>query len=310
MDKKIRFNSKMIFLVLLTIIIIPIAFAGWIDFLKGGMTGWVPATNYTARVVIGTGANSPPNITFVSNYSITSLNSGTSTSIAFSFIAYDIDGVSDLNDASATANFTLAGENTRYNLSCRNVSDVNVTGGNDLRSANYSCDVVMWFYDRPGAWLINVTINDTAGLKGYNATTYTNIPALISINMTPSSLNWTNLPQGSANQNATSSINITNDGNQILTNLTIKAYELLGQGGAAGNTITAGSFTAGNNTATKCQQQALVNNTAQNVTAMMTVYGKGTYSQPIYYCIPTVPEITSGTYNTTNVWITSTSGNT
>jgi len=300
--KKIKFNTKiLVFLVLLTTLT-PIAFAGWLDFFKGDMTGKVTNTNGSYAVSLTMG-NTPPNITFVSAIPNVGLTGDTTTAVTFFFTGYDANGEGDLVDGTSRAIFSKAGETTRSTFCTRQ----NTING---YSANYTCTVTMWYYDQGTNWNINVSINDSSDGMAYNDTTTFNINSLLSANITPNNLSWAQLSTGQSNATAQNTINITNTGNQNITNLTIKAFDLIGQTGAAiGWTIPAGNFSASNDTTTRCLiTNQLTNQTEVPFNATSGRYGTTNVIRPIYYCIPSVPNVGGGTYNTTNQWITKITG--
>ena len=54
------------------------------------------------------------------------------------------------------ATFSSIGEDSRTNLSCSLVSDINTT------TANYSCTIGIWYWDGAGIWNVNTSILDSS----------------------------------------------------------------------------------------------------------------------------------------------------
>jgi len=249
-----------------------------------------------------------PLITFVSNTSIGSVTlnnavtSGGLTTVRIWFIANCSNGREFLDATSATANFTKQSEVPRYTTTCTRQNNLSAY------ASNFSCDITMYYYDAAGNWGINVTINTTSDAKAYNDTTTFPIISSMDLNLSATSVAWPTLSPAQTNQQATGSppLTITNIYNSNITNISINAIDLVGQSGTNLGVVFSinGNFTAKNDTATVCTTgTGLINNTAVNMTLLMYRNTRGTQSQPMYYCIPTVPNLPPGIYNTTT-WTT------
>ena len=104
--------------------------------------------------------DSPPEIREVFNNTASiiaaaaGINSGPlNTSIIINFSVYDANGVANMDNSTATINFSKAGEALRQNNTCNQFE----VGTN---TANYTCNVTMSWYDGAGAWAIQAFISD------------------------------------------------------------------------------------------------------------------------------------------------------
>ncbi len=211
------------------------------------------------------GQNSPI-ITFVnSTYSVWTLNAGptATTPIEIYFEANDVDGVSDLNDATASVILNLSGEANRT-ASCTRIASMTST------KANYTCTVNMKYYDSSGNWMINASISDNGGRQTTNTTAHAYITSGINIILSQETLTWTGVASGQFNKTANAPINISNVGNININNITIKAYDLLGPEFV----ITASNFSASSQSSTACLPN-LSSNQTQTI-SYTTGYGTST----------------------------------
>ena len=302
MNKKLKFNFKIYILIALLTLTIPIAFAGWFDFLKGAdVTGKaINTVNFNTSVVIS--QNAAPVITQVSVISSQTPTAASTTAVSFWFVANDTNGASDLTNSTSSAIFSSSGETSRTNTSCTGVNDPS------SQSRNFSCVVLMYYYDAAATWVVNVSVNDSANAKAYNDTTSFTYNSDLNINLSATSLSWTGLGANSFNNSAASPINVTNIGNKIITNISVKAFDLLKDGTSSTYLIGAGNFSTTNGSSCALgYKNILVNNTEVNMTAsnMTTyLYGKGKNVTSVYYCLDVPAALPTGTYNTTNQWIT------
>ncbi|MFA5953612.1 MAG: hypothetical protein WC812_03395, partial [Candidatus Pacearchaeota archaeon] len=130
-----------------------------------------PSQNYTSNssifwINVTASSNSLPQIINVFNESMTDVSSGPnegpfSTSVIINFSVYDANGNANINDSSAKINFTKTGETTRENLTCTEYW----SSGN---YANYTCNVIMWWWDGAGLWNITAYISDINSNSGIN----------------------------------------------------------------------------------------------------------------------------------------------
>lgn len=189
-----------------------------------------------------------PIITNLTSVPATDPHAGNTTTIFINFTVTDTDGVNELNDSTARVVFNKS-TSTR-NGTC-SPNDINAS------TTRYTCNVSMWSYDDPGVWSINVSVSDNTSRTAYNATTIFTYNTLSAI-----SLNITNLifgtvfvrtPTGALND----PIIINNTGNTDFTNISLRAFDLVGVTNSA-YIIYASQFGAGS--------QDIFNNTLQNNT--------------------------------------------
>ena len=178
--------------------------------------------NSTSKTI----ANSPIIIKEILTPTITPTAFSTS-SVTLGFNATDIDGLSDLSDATSQCKITKAGEATRSNSTCK-VTDVGSV-------STFGCTIFNYFYDASGSYNINCSIYDT------DSNFYSNISETLTINaLNRINQNTTTLAFGEVfgDDNEGNSIGFTNGGNQDYTTTSITAYNLSN----STNYITAGNF--------------------------------------------------------------------
>jgi hypothetical protein len=279
------------------------------DAIVGTISGVTNSTNYYNYLGFFYGggsssaeSNSAPVISFVSDPGSPIPAAGSTTAVTFWFIANDSNTANDLVNSTSTATLTASGETTRANSPC--------TGMNDptTNSRNFSCTVNMYYYDAATTWTINVTVNDSANNKAVNDTRTFSYQGLLHINLTSNTLSWTGQAANTFNRSADSSINLSNIGNLVIRNITVKGFELLKDGTDSVNKLGASNFSVTNYTGRTCAvglKTTLSNNSEVNMTLNMTtyVYNKGVSNTSLYYCLD-IPNVLTGTYNTTNQWIT------
>ena len=134
--------------IIFLVIVTPFSSAGFLSDLKARITG---EASQTVAVNITLGV---PEIRNVYNETMTPIVSGglysgpSNTSIIINFSAFLATGVSNLNNATATINFSKAGELLRQNSTCHQYQ------GDGANTANYTCNVTMQWYDAAGLWTI------------------------------------------------------------------------------------------------------------------------------------------------------------
>jgi hypothetical protein len=146
------------------------------------------------------------------------------TPVEFSFLADDQDGIADLVNESVEANFSKDGETTRWNTThCEAVVE-----GTNATAQNYTCTIDMQYWDGAGTWTVDVQGGD----EEFNVSkqeTFT-VNTLTAINISATTLSWPNLQVGNIDQlMSTAELNITNIGNQNLTNITLQGINLIGE---------------------------------------------------------------------------------
>ena len=239
----------------------------------------------------------PPKVDNISLINQQSITEGGKTSVLFSFVASDLDGVADLNDITAQASFNMTigpDSTTRTNSSCKWIAD---TGG----TANYSCTIDLFYFDMNGTWNINASVCD-ANICSQNITATFNLGVTPAMNITPATITFGSLGPGATNSTATDDpITITNTGNQNITlgNVRIKGIDLAGT--TDGKTLGAGNFTVGTGSGsgndecvTTNSSTQLVNNTATGIARAGLPRGNfslssTTANEQLFYCLRNAP---------------------
>jgi hypothetical protein len=227
--------------------------------------------------------------------------------ITFEAHVFDQDGANDINRTATFANFSKSGSTTRYSTQCT------YNGNLPPRGANFTCSVTMWYWDASGTWNINVGGNDIGNLSGCTNTsttfTYNLLQAMV---ISPPALTWSALSVGATNQLSNNHPTVINNTGNY--NGTVKLNGLNLQGDVVTSEyLGVNNFTSNNNVGTVCASgTALVNGTTTTIGSTNSNPGNisagGNQGQEmLYYCIPTVPAVTSQTYSTTlgGSWIVS-----
>src|SRR3989344_6255184 len=293
--------------IIFLVIVTPFSSAGFLSDLKARITG---EASQTVAVNITLGV---PEIRNVYNETMTPIVSGglysgpSNTSIIINFSAFLATGVSNLNNATATINFSKAGELLRQNSTCHQYQ------GDGANTANYTCNVTMQWYDAAGLWTIEAFIADTGGNTGFNKSTNFTVGETTGFQI--GSLIWPPLAPGQTNQTSVALI-LNNTGNKAIganktqinaTNLTgetnssfalyannmsvtwddtaLESCDLSGGNGTAASNLSAGSL----------QNVSTANLTRGNYITNDNATGQEAY----YFCIRTVgSELSSQSYST------------
>ena len=299
----------MILFVFVLLIISSIVSAGFFSWFKKTIGGYATSQNENVTVSV----SGQKNVTVVIyNYSNININptENNYTNVTIYVTLTDGDGVSDINTTSVRANFSREGEVLRSNSSCAYIGNINST------TANFSCNVDMWYFDAAGAY--NVTaggtdLGSTLFVYNYTVLQYTQLQAF-AIAPTSGNLTFPTVSTGAVNQTANNDptiINNTGNYNVSLGNLQILGVDLLGQVNSS-QAIFAGNFTVGNNTGgtpgLECGNTTatrLFNNSyiAPRNTSLprgnRTINDGNTGQEYFYYCLTNVPtDISSQTYST------------
>ena len=292
-------NSKNIFmLVLIILIIVPIVSASFFDFLgdaKNLITGKATSDTTSISITIG---NTAPVIDFVSTIPTQSITEAGTTAVTFSFTATDVDGVDNLNDTSAKGSFNLTGETTRINSSCSLVADL------DADTANYTCTILIYYWDGNGDWTVNASIEDINGAYAENISTTFTLSQTTAMVMSPTALTWSTLSLTSTDQLSNNDpITINNTANKDITadNVQVTAIDMKGETTGT-EYLLAGNFTV--NTADACDTgTVMVNSTATGVSGATITAGnnsEGGGQEQLYFCLEEVsPGISQQSYSTT-----------
>ena len=267
------------------VIILVVAVLGYTGLLTK-MTGYASSSTTALNITVG---NNAPTIPVVNSISATNPTDDTTTSITFNFTATDTDGAANLNPATAQGYFQRSGETTRSNTSCSEWA----TSGNN---ANYTCTILMWYYDQNGAWTVNVTIEDDSGSYVTNSSTTFTYNILPGMKMAPTSLAWTGVTAASSDVGSNNDpIQVNNTGNDAAINLNVTSYNLRGEQTTT-EFIYAENFTI-ENASQGCTGTAMVNATSTNVTSSILERGNHSLNydnatsgqEQLYFCLKGIP---------------------
>jgi hypothetical protein len=206
------------------------------------------------------------------------------TYVATVFRVNDPDGIGNLNNGTATINFSKAGEPTRQ-ATCTFVA-----GQSTATQANYTCNVTMWWYDGPGVWGINAYIADLSSNTGYNSTIKNfSVGTTDGLIANKSSLTWPSISPGASDQEATQFMGLNNTGNRP-RGIEVNATDLRGDSNPA-YALGANNFSVKN--AAGCGGNITSNRTYVNIT-FVTVFDRGNFTwnngtaqANLYYCLET-----------------------
>ncbi|HPD81610.1 MAG TPA: hypothetical protein PK357_00740, partial [Candidatus Pacearchaeota archaeon] len=266
---------------------VPDGFSGLQDlFVNATYSGSTVNDTQTNAINYGGGADNPPEIIYVYNSTeMTDISSGPNegpfaTYVQLNFTAYDEQGFDDLNDSSVQVNFSLAGEESRLNTRCTLLEDY------DTYYANYTCNVTMWWWDAPGTWAINASIEDNNGNNAFNDSTTFSVGSTTGFLANSTELNWPEISPGASNQEANEFLLLNNTGNTQVS-VEINATDLVGENNPL-YALGANNFSA--HTSSGCEGTAMSN--YEYTTVIGATIAKGNYSlddgtaqEAIYFCL-------------------------
>jgi hypothetical protein len=299
-DKKRGLNVLIVGSIIL-LLTLPFMSSGIFTNFYNKLTG--RATSGTASLNITVAAYAPTIIEVREIAAQNPTESGT-TVIIFNFTAYDGNGVSYLDDATAEAYFQRAGQTTRSNTSC-------FAGASSANYKNYTCSIAMYYFDQTGAWTVNASIVDINGVAGENTSTTFTYNQLAAMTMSPGALSWATVNLATTDTGASNNpIVVNNTGNKATSSLNLTAYNLMGETTAT-HYIYAGNFSVGGTTA-GCSGVVMSNATSKNITGVTLVNGNNSIGTnntasgqaPLYFCLKAVPQtISSQAYSSgVNAW--------
>lgn len=290
-----------VFILLLCLIIVPVAFAGWFDgfsSLKNKITGNAVSGNITVAITLG---NSNTTIYYVTTGLNPTPAENSTITVNLSFYANDSDGCANINPTTAQARFQIAGV-TRQNLTCTDKGCIGAYG------RNFSCGIKMYYFDNATDWLINVSVRDYSNYYAENSSVNMSYQPLYSIGDLNASLSFSGVAAGSTNITSTNNISIFNTGNKLLS-IKINASDLVGQTDS-NYSIYAANFSmsiSGN----PCAGNLLANDTDITLTGTLP-YGNITAGQArknISTCLIDVPStLISQNYASNRSWYVTFSG--
>jgi hypothetical protein len=254
-------------------------------FKKMGITGKADSANVALNISVSGGT--APVILAVYNETISStvLEGPSATYVIIVINVSDADGPQNLNNVSAKVNITsLDGISAiRQNTSC-----VWVIGQSTTNSVNFSCNVTMWWWDKPGLWNISAYVADLSGNVANNISIKTlTLGTTDGLTANDTALSWATISPGAINQQSIDYIVLNNTGNRYRSIL-VNATDLIGEV-TTSQALGASNFSVKN--AAGCEGTAMVNWTATNVTTALNffsgnyTYNNGTSQQNLYFCI-------------------------
>ncbi len=286
-------KKRLVVITLLIImsLIVPYVNAGFFDFFKKLQKSPSQQTDITIQV-----GNVAPMILSVQSIPAVTLLAGTTKDVIFNFTARDNNGVSDLNDASALAKFNKTGEPLRTG-SCILAE----TMGSNKK---YQCTVQMQYFDDNGAWSVNVSIKDLAGLSGEDSATLFTVSQLSDISINPTVINFPVVAPGGTNIISSQQTETTNNGNfevPLDGPLSITSYNLTGLT-TPSEYIPAMNFNisglAGAGTACTTGTK-LADEISTTILGTSLARGAVGNTENLTYCLTSVPIISSQSYSTT-----------
>ena len=281
------------------IIIVGLSIAAFFLFQQKNEVNLAPSQPTGVKVPVG---NANPTITNLQAIPNVNLNpSPSTTNVVFSFTARDSNGANDINDLTASAQFTNTGEPTRSGT-CSLLS----TAG---KEKTYQCSVAMNYFDKSGSWTAGVSVADNQGAIATSSTTFT-VNLLRDILITPTMINFPSVSPGDSNVLSTENTVITNNGNFVAPpgSISATAYDLIGETNALEKIPAANFKIAGSSQSNVCVLgEALTHSSTIALTTSTLSRGQTGNTETIKYCLTSVPEISSQFYSATggNSWIIS-----
>lgn len=225
----------------------------------------------------------------------------TTTEVSFQVVVTDLDGVANINDASLIARVSRGA--TIRTATCINPTDV------DADTRSYACTINMQYYDEVGAWDFYGEIKDQElGTGIMNLAGYFTYTPLISMQtpLLPSPLNWPPLNPGATNVLSSNHPTVVRNTGNYNGNLFLQAYYLQGVT-TPSETIPVNVFSVDSATGGVPPSECNVGVTATQLgpadgntvdTGISSNRGNPIGAN-VYYCITSVPSVSSQTYSTT-----------
>ena len=220
----VKRGMQLLVLGTLILLIAPLISAGIVEWFNE-LTGKATSSPVDLSITV-TGGTAPSIL--VHNVSITDvssqLNEGPAyTGVVVKFTATDAQGYANLDDTTAYINYTKATEDTRINSTCSRI-----TGESTGTTANYTCNVSMWWWDVGGTWNIKAYIKDLNGNAAMNNSTTFQVGTLAGFYAGPSSLSWTSIAPGAVNQLSNNDPVVLNNSGNLVRNIQMNATNLRG----------------------------------------------------------------------------------
>lgn len=299
-------------LVILSILAIPIASAGFFDWFNS-ITGWASFGNTTLTIDVGNNDPFVANITLVNSTPIYP-SENTVTYIQVYIIVNDTDGKANLEgSASVAVNFSYAGHGSYLISSTKRTNESCARLSTDLgsNSKNYSCTIPIYWFDPASAeWNITARVTDINGATNWTQVGGITLGAVQGLQVGPDNITWPQLTLGAWNQTSNQNLTLNNTGNTNFTGLNVTGIDLLKDGTSDTYKIKADNFSISASYYWRCLHNGTneVTNQTINGTAVTianstlpignySIADESTGQEVLYMCLRQVPEdITSGTY--------------
>ncbi len=269
--------------------------AGLFDWF-GNITGRAVSDTTTLSITVG---NNVPTVSAVQAISSQTPSEVGIKTVTFNFNVTDADGVVNINDSSAAAQFERGGETTRLNTSCVWVTD------HLPNTAEYTCSIDMLYFDGSGSWTVNASGSDINDAEGRNTSTSFTYTLLTSMVMSPTAMAW---PALSLTDTDTGSNNdpvvVNNTGNAVGSSINITGLDLQGVT-ITSEYIYSENFSVGIVTE-GCSGTVLVNDTSTGIASSALEKGNNSINagdatsgqEELFFCLKGLPqEISSQDYS-------------
>ena len=287
-------------LLITSLLIIPMASAGFFSDFKARITGEALEANVGLNITITSGT--APEVRIVRNDTMTDLSSSgpnegpVKTPVMINFTAYDADGFGNLDDSTALINFSRSGETTRENASCGWLADYNTN------YANYSCNVSMWWWDGTGIWNITAYIADLSSNTGTNTSQSFSIGVTTGVVGSPSALTFPSVAPGATDSLSTNDPMLFNNTGNSDNYVEVNSTNLLGETNSS-LALYASNFTVDVvdtcNTGDAMTAGSYVNISGNSLAAGNYTPNNGTAQEQLYFCLELAgAELTAQAYST------------
>lgn len=282
-------RGKLGFLLIILVLAVSLVSAGIGDWFKQ-ITGKAPSGEQNVSVSV-TGAN-VPKVSYVQDINSIDPTEYGITTVVFETHVYDADGAGNIEHSSVSAKFTKAAV-TRNGV-CSHPNNI------DSYTANYSCSVIINYYDSAGNWVVNVSARDQENNYAENTSEIFMYNELKSFTtpLSPTNLNWPPLIPGASNIESNNDPTLVNNTGNYAGNIYLTAYNLVGETNGAEN-IPSTAFSVSGTSGLECSGTTLLSDGSDTDTNIGANPGSpGSNLANIYYCLD-VPVVSSQIYSTT-----------
>jgi len=324
MNKQFQRNAAVayiLFLLVFAIVVVP-SLIGVSD-VWNAITGWA-ATSSTSLILR---INAIPTISVSATTSTVTITEDGRATSNFTFTVTDLDGIAEIDNATAFLRINLTNQTDRVNHTCAGNGTIGLT------TYSYKCQVEIWYWDAAGNWTINASVRDVNGAYAQNITQTFEVYSTAAITISPRNLTWPTIELGATNQTSNADpVIINNTGNKRIDigGVNVIAYSLQGAIrqaefiDARNFTVSPrnGSVTCTGNGCFECNGTTMLNGTSTAIqTPIITANistGNHTISnlfnetgpqESLFFCLRTVPDgtqITAQVYGTnsthTDMW--------